>query len=71
MTQAEIADMFQVVQRVSAVVEKHHNASSLTIGIQDGPDAGQSIKVCLLHLQCINENINFSHEYLHLYIVSC
>jgi len=42
---AEIADLFQSVQTISKVVEKHYERTSLTIGVQDGPEAGQSVKV--------------------------
>ena len=42
---AEIADLFQSVQTISTVVEKHYKRTSLTIGVQDGPEAGQSVKV--------------------------
>ena len=41
----EIADMFQAVQTISSVVEKHFKRTSLTIGVQDGAEAGQSVKV--------------------------
>ena len=42
---AEIADLFQAVQTISCAVEKHYKRTSLTIGVQDGPEAGQSVKV--------------------------
>jgi len=41
----EIADLFQSVQTISTVVEKHYERTSLTIGVQDGPEAGQSVRV--------------------------
>ncbi|XP_041130803.1 bis(5'-adenosyl)-triphosphatase-like isoform X2 [Polyodon spathula] len=41
----EVADLFQTTQRVSSVVEKHFCGSSLTIAIQDGPEAGQTVKL--------------------------
>ncbi|XP_062842743.1 bis(5'-adenosyl)-triphosphatase isoform X3 [Trichomycterus rosablanca] len=40
----ELADLFSTTQRVANAVEKHFNASSLTIAIQDGPEAGQTVK---------------------------
>lgn len=45
LTPAEVSDLFIVVQKVSRVIEKHHGASSLTVAIQDGPEAGQTVKV--------------------------
>uniref|UniRef100_A0A8C3IQ19 HIT domain-containing protein n=1 Tax=Chrysemys picta bellii TaxID=8478 RepID=A0A8C3IQ19_CHRPI len=41
----EVADLFQTTQMVGNVVEKHFCGSSLTISIQDGPEAGQTVKV--------------------------
>ncbi|XP_065406704.1 bis(5'-adenosyl)-triphosphatase isoform X2 [Chrysemys picta bellii] len=41
----EVADLFQTTQMVGNVVEKHFCGSSLTISIQDGPEAGQTVKL--------------------------
>uniref|UniRef100_G1T296 HIT domain-containing protein n=1 Tax=Oryctolagus cuniculus TaxID=9986 RepID=G1T296_RABIT len=41
----EVADLFQATQRVGTVVEKHFQGTSLTFSIQDGPEAGQTVKV--------------------------
>ncbi|XP_054866852.1 bis(5'-adenosyl)-triphosphatase isoform X2 [Amphiprion ocellaris] len=41
----ELADLFSTTQRVAKLVEKHFNATSLTIAIQDGPEAGQTVKL--------------------------
>ncbi|XP_058144153.1 bis(5'-adenosyl)-triphosphatase isoform X2 [Dasypus novemcinctus] len=41
----EVADLFQATQRVGTVVEKHFQGTSLTIAIQDGPEAGQTVKI--------------------------
>ncbi|XP_048879026.1 bis(5'-adenosyl)-triphosphatase isoform X2 [Brienomyrus brachyistius] len=41
----EVADLFKTVQRVADVVERHFQATSLTIAIQDGPEAGQTVKL--------------------------
>ncbi|MBN3275485.1 FHIT triphosphatase, partial [Polyodon spathula] len=46
----EVADLFQTTQRVSSVVEKHFCGSSLTIAIQDGPEAGQTVKHVHVHV---------------------
>ncbi|XP_068763006.1 bis(5'-adenosyl)-triphosphatase isoform X1 [Struthio camelus] len=43
----EVADLFHTAQRVGNVVEKHFCGTSLTISVQDGPEAGQTVK--LLH----------------------
>ncbi|KAL1265116.1 hypothetical protein QQF64_003143, partial [Cirrhinus molitorella] len=40
----EVADLFMTTQRIANVIEKHFRASSLTIAIQDGPEAGQTVK---------------------------
>ncbi|KAK2166489.1 hypothetical protein NP493_1318g00016 [Ridgeia piscesae] len=47
---AEIADLFQSVQTIAKVVEKHYERTSLTIGVQDGPEAGQSVKHVHVHV---------------------
>ena len=47
----EIADIFHAVQMISSVVEKHFKRTSLTIGVQDGPEAGQSVKVRYFTIQ--------------------
>ncbi|XP_029288273.1 bis(5'-adenosyl)-triphosphatase isoform X3 [Cottoperca gobio] len=41
----EMADLFSTTQRVANLVEKHFNGTSLTIAIQDGPEAGQTVKL--------------------------
>ncbi|XP_017749703.1 PREDICTED: bis(5'-adenosyl)-triphosphatase isoform X2 [Rhinopithecus bieti] len=41
----EVADLFQVTQRVGTVVEKHFHGTSLTFSMQDGPEAGQTVKL--------------------------
>ncbi|XP_077133854.1 bis(5'-adenosyl)-triphosphatase [Ranitomeya variabilis] len=46
----EISDLFHTVQRVSSVVEKHFGGTSLTISIQDGPDAGQTVPHVHVHI---------------------
>ncbi|XP_030579728.1 bis(5'-adenosyl)-triphosphatase [Archocentrus centrarchus] len=46
----ELADLFCTTQRVANVVEKHFNATSLTIAIQDGPEAGQTVKHVHIHV---------------------
>ncbi|KAM8867638.1 bis(5'-adenosyl)-triphosphatase isoform 1-T1 [Synchiropus picturatus] len=46
----EVADLFSATQRVANLVEKHFKASSLTIAIQDGPEAGQTVKHVHVHV---------------------
>ncbi|XP_051874233.1 bis(5'-adenosyl)-triphosphatase isoform X2 [Pristis pectinata] len=41
----EITDLFQTSQKVAKVVEQHFKGTSLTIAIQDGPEAGQTVKL--------------------------
>ncbi|XP_050017062.1 bis(5'-adenosyl)-triphosphatase isoform X4 [Alexandromys fortis] len=41
----EVADLFQVTQRVGSVVEKHFQGTSITFSMQDGPEAGQTVKL--------------------------
>ncbi|XP_058229913.1 bis(5'-adenosyl)-triphosphatase [Hemibagrus wyckioides] len=46
----EVADLFCTTQKVADAVEKHFSASSLTIAIQDGPEAGQTVKHVHVHV---------------------
>ncbi|XP_035245256.1 bis(5'-adenosyl)-triphosphatase isoform X2 [Anguilla anguilla] len=46
----EVADLFKTTQRVAGIVEKHFQGSSLTIAIQDGPEAGQTVKHVHVHV---------------------
>ncbi|CAL8335746.1 unnamed protein product [Merluccius merluccius] len=46
----EVADLFSTTQRVANLVERHFNATSLTIAIQDGPEAGQTVKHVHVHV---------------------
>ncbi|XP_069825041.1 bis(5'-adenosyl)-triphosphatase [Dendropsophus ebraccatus] len=46
----EVSDLFSTVQRVSSVVEKHFGGTSLTISIQDGPEAGQTVPHVHVHI---------------------
>ncbi|KPJ17381.1 Nitrilase and fragile histidine triad fusion protein NitFhit [Papilio machaon] len=44
----EAADFFKTVRLVQRLMEKVHNVNSSTVTIQDGPEAGQTIK----HVHC-------------------
>ncbi|KAJ8258575.1 hypothetical protein COCON_G00175870 [Conger conger] len=46
----EVADLFKTTQRVADVVETQFQGSSLTIAIQDGPEAGQTVKHVHVHV---------------------
>ncbi|KAJ2363652.1 Dinucleoside triphosphate hydrolase, partial [Coemansia sp. RSA 2607] len=50
LTSDEVTDLFAQGQRVSKVVERLFNAESLTLCIQDGPQAGQSVPHVHLHV---------------------
>ncbi|VDP88770.1 unnamed protein product [Echinostoma caproni] len=39
----QLADLYLTVRQIAAPLVKHFNATSLTISIQDGKDAGQSV----------------------------
>ncbi|XP_068940329.1 bis(5'-adenosyl)-triphosphatase isoform X4 [Petaurus breviceps papuanus] len=39
----EVADLFQMAQKVGNVVEKHFKGTSLTFAMQDGPESGQTV----------------------------
>ena len=43
----EVTDLFAVVHKISRVIEKSYEGDSLTISIQDGESAGQSVPVRL------------------------
>nr|XP_034962669.1 bis(5'-adenosyl)-triphosphatase isoform X1 [Zootoca vivipara]XP_034962670.1 bis(5'-adenosyl)-triphosphatase isoform X1 [Zootoca vivipara]XP_034962671.1 bis(5'-adenosyl)-triphosphatase isoform X1 [Zootoca vivipara]XP_034962672.1 bis(5'-adenosyl)-triphosphatase isoform X1 [Zootoca vivipara]XP_034962673.1 bis(5'-adenosyl)-triphosphatase isoform X1 [Zootoca vivipara]XP_034962674.1 bis(5'-adenosyl)-triphosphatase isoform X1 [Zootoca vivipara]XP_034962675.1 bis(5'-adenosyl)-triphosphatase isofor len=46
----EVADLFRTTQLVGNVVEQHFGGTSLTISIQDGPEAGQTVKHVHVHV---------------------
>lgn len=46
----EVADLFSTTQIVANLVEKHFQATSLTIAVQDGPEAGQTVKHVHVHV---------------------
>ncbi|MBW0474876.1 hypothetical protein O181_014591 [Austropuccinia psidii MF-1] len=47
---AEVADLFLSVQQIGDLVESVHKANSLTISIQDGSFAGQSVEHLHVHV---------------------
>ncbi|XP_042311308.1 bis(5'-adenosyl)-triphosphatase isoform X1 [Sceloporus undulatus] len=46
----EVADLFRTTQLVGNVVEQHFGGTSLTISVQDGPEAGQTVKHVHVHI---------------------
>ena len=50
LSEDEVADLFLSTQKIARVVEKHFKASSLTIAVQDGPDAGQTVRHVHVHI---------------------
>ncbi|XP_030828426.1 bis(5'-adenosyl)-triphosphatase [Strongylocentrotus purpuratus] len=50
MTGDEVADLFQTTQTLSKVIQDQYKASSLSIAMQDGPDAGQSVWHVHVHI---------------------
>ncbi|XP_075988894.1 ntrilase and fragile histidine triad fusion protein NitFhit isoform X2 [Anticarsia gemmatalis] len=48
LTDEEAQDFYKTVRLVQKLMEKVHNTNSCTVTIQDGPDAGQTVK----HLHC-------------------
>jgi len=47
---AEVSDLFQLVRHVEHIMQRYQNASSCTICIQDGVDAGQTVKHIHVHI---------------------
>ncbi len=45
LTAEEVSDLFATVQRVGSVIERVYNGTALTIALQDGQAAGQSVTV--------------------------
>ena len=50
LTAAETADLFLAVQSVAEATKKRYEVSSLTVAVQDGPDAGQTVKHIHVHV---------------------
>ena len=47
---AETADLFLAVQTVAMATKKRYEVSSVTIAVQDGPDAGQTVNHVHVHV---------------------
>lgn len=46
----EVSDLWTLAQKVGSVLEKFHGATSLTLTIQDGPEAGQTVPHVHVHV---------------------
>jgi HIT domain len=49
LTREEVGDLFGTAQRVGIIVERAFEGEALTIAVQDGEEAGQTIKVFSSH----------------------
>ncbi|KAG2494198.1 hypothetical protein HYH03_007556 [Edaphochlamys debaryana] len=50
LTPQEVTDLWHLAQRVGSAVEAHFGAGSLTLAIQDGPLAGQTVPHVHVHV---------------------
>lgn len=50
LTTDEVHDLFSSAQRVGRAIEKHFSAESLTVTVQDGPAAGQTVFHVHVHI---------------------
>ncbi|CAI8033373.1 Bis(5'-adenosyl)-triphosphatase [Geodia barretti] len=46
----EVGDLFHCAHRVAPVISRIFGGTSLTISVQDGPDAGQTVKQVHVHI---------------------
>ncbi|KAL9229903.1 hypothetical protein vseg_005320 [Gypsophila vaccaria] len=50
LTPEETCDLWLTAQKIGSQLEKYHKASSLTLAIQDGPQAGQTVPHVHIHI---------------------
>ena len=50
LTAEEVADLWQLAQRVGPKLQTHFGASALTYAVQDGAQAGQTVPHVHIHL---------------------
>eukprot|EP01104_Vermistella_antarctica_P010158 TRINITY_DN2680_c2_g1_i1.p1 TRINITY_DN2680_c2_g1~~TRINITY_DN2680_c2_g1_i1.p1 ORF type:complete len:168 (+),score=36.54 TRINITY_DN2680_c2_g1_i1:78-506(+) len=50
LTEDEVSDLFASVQKVSRVLQKEYDCPALTIAIQDGKEAGQTVHHVHVHV---------------------
>lgn len=48
--QQEAADLFVSAKAVSRALEQHYGATSMTVALQDGPQAGQTVPHVHVHV---------------------
>ena len=50
LSSAEVSDLFLCVHRIAPALQQAHSSSSLTIAIQDGKEAGQTVEHVHVHM---------------------
>lgn len=50
LTPEEVSDLFLCVHRIAPVLQAVHSSSSLTIAVQDGKEAGQTVEHVHVHI---------------------
>ncbi|XP_047965069.1 bifunctional bis(5'-adenosyl)-triphosphatase/adenylylsulfatase FHIT-like isoform X3 [Salvia hispanica] len=50
LTADETSDLWLTAQKIGRQIESYHKASSLTVNIQDGPQAGQTVPHVHIHI---------------------
>jgi len=50
LTKEEVTDLFLSVHRIGPVIEKAYGGTALTLAVQDGADAGQSVEHVHVHI---------------------
>lgn len=50
LTPEEVADLFQCAHRIAPVLQSVHSSTALTLAVQDGKDAGQTVEHVHVHL---------------------
>lgn len=50
LTPEEVADLWRLAQRVGSAIQPHFGAHALTLAIQDGPEAGQTVPHVHVHV---------------------
>lgn len=62
LTSEEVSDLFCSTQKIAEVVQKEFQGTSLTISIQDGPEAGQTIEHVHVHILPRKKNDFLSND---------
>ncbi|CAH1759829.1 8172_t:CDS:2 [Entrophospora sp. SA101] len=60
LTSEEVCDIMISAQKIGKVIEKEYKSDSLTIAIQDGPAAGQTVKIVIDINRLLNTPLNLS-----------